>query len=727
MLSIRLLGPPEVFWEEQPLSISRRQPRGLLYCLALYLQPVQRDRIGLVFWPDQANSQVRRKLSHLISELRSTLPIRELLYAEHDSIHLNQRLVTSDTLTFVQQAKSTQIEEQLAAARLYRGPLLEDFRVTNCPEFDAWMESERRTFEIRYAQLLEVLIHYYTSQGEYTAAIPFAERIVSLDLLNETNQLNLILLYNQIGNREAALIQYQHCIDLLQREAGLPPSIELQNAQRAIIENPTQAIRLFDTSASATSQRRTVASSPLIAPSLGEGVCLIPQEQEAVEPIQESNPQPREVQPTWAMQDFVGREDDLQFLQQILLRTPPFGQFVILFGESGVGKTALIEHTMFQPEIRSILIQVGTYPGGEELPLAPINEAMRKAIATIDHAVALLNQIPAIYRNELLKLLPELREHLYHTESNTTGSNIAVNVEPNAQLSIRFEALCHLIFSLANLLPNGLVLLIDNLQWLDTESIQWLTYLGTHISEQPLFVLLTCQMRPEVNLFPGSYQKEETSRYLDNLRYTLGERGKSQEHLLEGFSDEEISQLIPRRLLTFSDRSKQEQRRWIAEFQSECGGNAALVCSVITHLYSASFENWRDQNPVKTMENFGFQSDHGITQIRHRTIDEIDWSVVVGNPALQQVVHRRLLLLSYPARNLLEICARQQMHFTIDDVWHTMDTMRGQPALAEDQVVSALSELVGNGLLYAAVDGITFKHGIIRRLLLENIIFPGVS
>ena len=52
ILQIYLLGLPVVRWAGHSLTVSRRQVRALLYRLAAETQPIPRERLSGLFWPD---------------------------------------------------------------------------------------------------------------------------------------------------------------------------------------------------------------------------------------------------------------------------------------------------------------------------------------------------------------------------------------------------------------------------------------------------------------------------------------------------------------------------------------------------------------------------------------------------------------------------------------------------------------------------------------------------
>src|SRR5512146_1425095 len=96
-LRIALLGPPEAAWAGQALSIPRRQARALLYRLAAQLQPLPREQLCYLFWPDTPEADARRSLAHLLTHLRRSLPAPSVVLAANDQVGLDARRVWSDT------------------------------------------------------------------------------------------------------------------------------------------------------------------------------------------------------------------------------------------------------------------------------------------------------------------------------------------------------------------------------------------------------------------------------------------------------------------------------------------------------------------------------------------------------------------------------------------------------------------------------------------------------
>ncbi|MFN8467019.1 MAG: BTAD domain-containing putative transcriptional regulator [Caldilineaceae bacterium] len=242
-LRIALLGPPVVAWAGAPIPLLRRQTRGLLYCLAAELRPVARTQLCFLFWPDVPDATARRNLTRLVVLLRQSLPHPSLLLAEDEHVRLDPRQTWCDTGAFGALTTLTgttgavdlpaRREALAAAVNLWRGPFLDGFALPDCPEFEAWLERGRRSWERRLFDCLGALIETQTAAQDYPGAIAAAQRYLQIDPLAEDIHRRLITLYAATGDRTAALRQFEECAVVLERELGVSPLPETRAAYDA--------------------------------------------------------------------------------------------------------------------------------------------------------------------------------------------------------------------------------------------------------------------------------------------------------------------------------------------------------------------------------------------------------------------------------------------------------------------------------------------------------------
>lgn len=352
-MRINLLGSCQVFWQERPLAVPRRQTRALLYRLAAALEPIPRGQLAFLFWPDTPDAAARRSLTRLLSSLRAALPHPDLLLVDEENVALDPARVSSDSQQLLHAAQRDDPPLLEAAAARYRGPFMAGFALPDAPEYDAWQAQTARELEVFYLAALERLAAHYAATGDTAAAIRCAQRYLAVDELAEAMQRRLISLYVASGDRAAAQRQYEQCALALERELGVSPLPETAAALHAIPARPT-AIHL---------------------------------------PVQPSLDLP-----------LTGRADALAQLQDALRRLTG-GGVILVHGAPGMGKTRLLREFVAQQGDRSLALAGGCYPGSQALPYHPLLQALR---ASLDRR-ALWQAVPTHWLSELLPLLPELR------------------------------------------------------------------------------------------------------------------------------------------------------------------------------------------------------------------------------------------------------------------------------------------------------------------------------
>ena len=436
-LRVYLLGSPRAEWAGRTLAIPRRQARALLYRLAIRLQPVPRERLCFLFWPNTPESTARRNLSHLLTHLRNTLPTPKVLLTADDHVRLDPHRAWSDTAAFDCLCAGGGLRVLQQAVDLYRGPFLAGFSLPNGPEFEAWATLERRAWERLYLETLAGLIEEQTTRGNYDAAIAYARRYLAVDDLAEDVHRRLIALYVATGSRSTALRQFERCAAVLERELGVSPLPETRAVYQAVLD------------------RRP---PPLQRPA---------------------------AEPTWATLPgldvpLVGRDGVLRRLEQAYIRARTgHGEAVLISGEAGIGKSRLMQD--FATHLQGqVLVLVGASTAGEQtLPYQPIAQALRSTL----NVKRLAFNVQRTWLAEASRLLPELRT----LRPDLPPPMLA---EPDQARARLFEALCRLTLGLAAG-PHPMLLCLDDLHWADSATLDWLAYLGRRLHGSRLLVIGT--------------------------------------------------------------------------------------------------------------------------------------------------------------------------------------------------------------------------------------------
>lgn len=170
----------------------------------------------------------------------------------------------------------------------------------------------------------------------------------------------------------------------------------------------------------------------------------------------------------------IGREREWNRLQAAWRAVELGGSRVAtLIGEPGIGKTRLLDELGSWARHRSIrTMYTRGYETEGPLAYAPVVTLLRSAP---------LPELDAVWMTEVSRLLPEL--------APTDQSLMGVDVVPWGRERL-FEALARVMLA-----KQPLLLLVDDIQWVDRDTLEWLHYLLRHGSAAGL--LLVCASRPE--------------------------------------------------------------------------------------------------------------------------------------------------------------------------------------------------------------------------------------
>ena len=218
------------------LNLSTRKSEALLAYLAM--SPGMhhpRDFLVNLLWSDRGEDQARNSLRQSLSSLKKSLNeiLPDLLEVERSSVCIKASGITVDVDEFKLLASETDINQLAAAADLYQGEFLEGMVIRD-PAGEQWLAGERESLNRTFVDLLSRLSQLHLDYADYKSAIACAERLVSLDPLEESGWRILMMANHRNGNRNHALMAYKRCCEVLQKELGVEPEPKTQALQQSI-------------------------------------------------------------------------------------------------------------------------------------------------------------------------------------------------------------------------------------------------------------------------------------------------------------------------------------------------------------------------------------------------------------------------------------------------------------------------------------------------------------
>jgi len=230
---VKLLGGFEARLSSGPqLDIAAKKTRALMAYLALPTgRAHSREKLIGLLWSERSDEQARNSLRQALTELGRALGAVEPspLIKARDTLALDPLIVEVDATQFEQLATGDKAGDLRHAAALYAGDLLEGFSVPD-PAFEEWLVIERQRLRGLATSVLRKLLIRETGPS----AIAAAQRLLTLDPLQEESHRALMRLHADTGEVGLALRQYEICRETLMRELGAAPSPDTEALHREI-------------------------------------------------------------------------------------------------------------------------------------------------------------------------------------------------------------------------------------------------------------------------------------------------------------------------------------------------------------------------------------------------------------------------------------------------------------------------------------------------------------
>ena len=426
MLHVSLLGE-QVITDDGTGSVRARSSRAVVLVAFLVVHagsPQARQRIAGLFWPESTDAQALTNLRRELHHLRQVLPdehslvvtSRDLCWRDTNTCCVDVRVFDTERNAALAAAAADDDDAVLrhgaAAIGAYRGDLLPGV-------YEDWLLDARSQLERQCVDLCDLVGAARARTGDLTGAVDAARRRVQLQPLEEVGYRTLMGLQADLGDRAGAISTYHHCASVLERDLGVAPDASTRQAFQRLMANARPA------------------AQP--AASADQGVD----------------------RPGLAAAQLFGRSAELGVLQNAW-RAAVAGRrgLALVRGSAGVGKTRLVTDVAEMARLQGAVVATaqcfGT-PG--RLALAPVadwlrNDAVQSATVTLDPA----------WRAEVGRLVPA-RGH----GGRGTGPRATADAWQRHRF---FEGLARALMAVGR----PLLLVLDNMQWCDQETLAFITF-----------------------------------------------------------------------------------------------------------------------------------------------------------------------------------------------------------------------------------------------------------
>jgi DNA-binding SARP family transcriptional activator len=400
---------------------------ALLAFLTLEPGPHTREEIATLLWGDSTDEQARTSLRQALTRLKSV--VGEGLTVTRQTLQLTQP-PRCDVLEFLAAA-----DQNPAAAAGFDVPrFFSGLNIRHAPGFEEWISTTRHRLLTIYSRILTRLAREAMERWQWRAAVEWAERLIGVNSSSEESYQILVEALFLVGERSLALERIQEYETGSVRESGAATSAAFRDLKRKIEAGAT-------------------TNQPISEEWLARG----PQLDCAL----------------------VGREQEWRTLMDAWRAIRRGRSKVLLLeGEAGVGKSRLADDfTRYGSAHGAVVLRGRGYDAATGTPYGPVVEALRCGLT----APGLAGTDPE-WLTEATRLLPELRRIFPALPEPLPG------IDPAGRWRL-YEGVAQLVMALAAESP--VIVLLDDLQWCDSETCALLHFLARRWASAPVALVAT--------------------------------------------------------------------------------------------------------------------------------------------------------------------------------------------------------------------------------------------
>jgi DNA-binding SARP family transcriptional activator len=226
MLRLRTFGGLTLSRGEENLTgaITQRRRLAILALLAVARgSGVSRDKLLAYLWPESDAEHARHVLNQLLYAQRRQAG-NEQLFEGQKTLRLNPAVIATDVGEFEEAVERGKLAE---AVSLYAGPFLDGFFLKEAPEFEQWVDGQRRRLARRALDACAALAAATSTAGDGIRATGWWRRAAELDPLDSEVALSLVQALAAVGDRPGALRHARQHAEGLAAQLGVAPDPRL--------------------------------------------------------------------------------------------------------------------------------------------------------------------------------------------------------------------------------------------------------------------------------------------------------------------------------------------------------------------------------------------------------------------------------------------------------------------------------------------------------------------
>lgn len=404
-ISCKLFGTPETLKNGEKVIFPYKKAEALFYYLIVKKQCF-RDTLVELLWGSVDEETAKKSLRNAMYIVNKTFEDNVLVSPKRSIIMLNPEF------TFASDVEAFLNNDDCRSIEAYEGEYLEGFLVKDADSFEKWIFSTRNQYRDTYVNKLYKLIQKCIKEKKLEEVELFCKNLIAVDEFNEKTYRILMNVYRKMGMYDKSIDVYNHLSKLLKNELSITPDQRTNELFGEIVK---------EKAARQTSSRYE------------------------------------------ADEFFYGRQAELELLGENYYRfiSEKKGKSIVILGEAGLGKTALINrHLKVVEDEKLILLKSNCYQAEEDYLLKPWSNVLYQLSKVIEEENI---EVPALLQRIVSHIFPAFAIKDEYVEQN-----------PFEQIDIlKYQAAEKAIIDIFKHVAEKKKILIvfEDIQWIDTMSL----------------------------------------------------------------------------------------------------------------------------------------------------------------------------------------------------------------------------------------------------------------
>lgn len=301
-INFKLFGNPTITENGKEIYLPPGKVSALLYYILLK-KVVSRDEAAAIFWGRSNENRAKVSLRNAIHKIKKAFGEGVIETPNKTILSINDKL---DIFVDIEEFEKDPINN----LNLYYGDFLGSFYIKDCPEFEYWVLEEKNYYKDMYINSIKSKIEKDYKDKNFSDLEPNIMSLISLENFDEFGYLYLFKIYKSKGRCDKIINEYYNLRNTLQEELGIEPSDEIQEIYKDALKHLDQ-------------QKKPKVSKP----------------------------------------NLYDRTYEFERIQKLLedFKSNKSTKSIFLFGESGVGKTALKKEIIEKIKDKFHVIEVQCY------------------------------------------------------------------------------------------------------------------------------------------------------------------------------------------------------------------------------------------------------------------------------------------------------------------------------------------------------------------------------